>query len=356
MIRLSLALPPRDPDEAALWWMTKRLADPQRWNHDSRFERWHADLVNAQAWLKIDRCVGSVGAFAAMPEVRALREEALSHAGVTHRSRPKASPWLIGGLVAASFAMIALLAGPLSSANDQSQFTLAGTQRYSTGIGEHRNIRLADGSMVGLDTGSTVEVHYTQGRRDIRLISGQALFHVAHNASRPFVVGAGNRLITATGTTFDVKVRPSGQMSVLLVEGHINVDPVRLGGLAKIMPQLARSKLDPGQRLSADFSAADPVVAVADVDSAMAWSRGVMILRKDRLGDAVEEINRYSTTQLVLAGPGISDLTISGVFPTDKQADFVAALTAFYPLKAERKTPDAVVLTWRSDVPAHPRA
>nr|WP_246623831.1 FecR domain-containing protein [Sphingomonas colocasiae] len=232
--------------------------------------------------------------------------------------------------------------GPAASPQSR---PLATADRYVTKVGERREITLADGSRVALNTGSILEVDYSRERRDVRLLAGQALFHVARDKGRPFVVAAGNRLITATGTAFDVEVGKGGGVAVLLVEGHVRVDAARPRGLARVLPWLDREDLEPGERLTA-AAGGGTVVAPGDIERETAWNRGVLIFRDDRLADAVAEINRYSTTMLVIEDPKIGDLLVSGVFPAGREEDFVAALTAFYPVEAHRRSPGAIVLRW----------
>jgi transmembrane sensor len=349
MIRLRQVFPAMDAQEAALWWAARRMADPDRFARDKRFERWLADPANAAAWSEIEQRIDATAGFAAMPEIRTMRAEALK---ICASARPRSWKfyWAGGGLAfAAGLAALLVFTPVVNPIRSEIASSASAVQRYSTAIGERRDLRLPDGSRVALNTGTTVEVQYTPDRRNIRLITGQAIFRVAHNIARPFMVAAGGRTITATGTAFDVRVAPDGKVSVLLIEGRVHVDPARASGLARIIPVLAREDLDPGQRLTAASSADEPTVSAADVDRGTAWDRGMMIFRRDRLGDAIEEANRYSTTQLVVDDPRIANLTISGIFPTSRQEDFIAAITAFYPIRVDRRAPGALILSWRAD-------
>jgi len=74
-----------------------------------------------------------------------------------------------------------------------------------TDIGESRRIGLADGSEIVLNTASEVSVAYTGNRRALRVIRGEALFKVAKDDSRPFLVYAGQVVVRATGTAFVIR-------------------------------------------------------------------------------------------------------------------------------------------------------
>ncbi len=345
-MRLLRESPPPAPEDAAIWWATRRQLDPARFAEDRDFSAWLADPDNAAAWQEIERRVDGVGTFATMPEIRAMRRAALD---LARTSRPSRRPWFVGGALAASLvAGLIWIAQP--DASDPTQMAQSGTpdnvRLYATATGERRDLTLPDGSRVTLNTASQLEVRYSQGRRDLQLVQGQALFHVARNPDRPFVVLAGGSRITALGTTFDVRVQPDGRVNVLLVEGHVRVDPLRRQGLARIVPSLARTDLEAGQQASAP-PAGDITVAAADVERATAWNRGLLIFRNDAVGEAVREVNRYSTIQLVVDDPRVAGLKVSGIFPTARREDFVAALEALYPVDARRESAGAIRLSWR---------
>lgn len=349
---------PVDPRAAAVWWATRRqmgLVDPMR---DEAFRAWwRAHPDHAAAWQEIDRGVAAMEQFADMPLLRAMRAEArgaISRARAARRRRAWAG--VGAGVLAASLAAVLIWLpanGPqLATSPAAADRPAPAPQRYATRVGERRTIQLPDGTKVALNTGSVLEVAYRADVRDLRLLRGQALFQVAKDPNRPFVVLAGERRIIATGTAFDVRLDEGGGLSVLLVEGRVHVEPRRREGLARLVPVLARETLQPGERLSAvesDGSTKDSetLVAPAEIARATAWSRGQIIFRGDRLRDALSEVNRYSTTQLVIADPGIADLEISGVFPASGHRDFLDALQLLYPVKVEEKSPALIALKWR---------
>jgi len=132
----------------------------------------------------------------------------------------------------------------------------------------------------------------------------------------------------------------------LLVEGRVRVDPARPQGLARIIPALARTDLTPGEQLITEGPSAVEVAA-ADVERGTAWNRGVLIFRNDDVGDAVKEVNRYSAEQLVVDDPAVAGLKVSGIFPTASREDFVAALEALYPVRAQAEPGGTIRLKGR---------
>ena len=344
---LRVPSPPADPYEAAAWWSAKRRLGFASPNDEKVFADWLIDPVHRLAWDETEGSVEAVGELAAHPELRAMREAALAKKGAPAQSTWNRVTW---GAVAACIAAGLVIVGPSETFNRSfgppESSTATTIQRYATQVGERRTLRLPDGSLIALNTGSVIEVDYRPEQRDVRLREGQALFKVAKNKDRPFVVTAGDRRITAVGTEFDVRLGDQGTVKVLLIEGKVKVTPIKRGGLARIIPGLDAETLGPGDELSAQMTGNVQITA-ADVARATSWTRGQIIFRDDRIADAVAELNRYSPTHLMVTDPRVANLRVSGVFSADKNENFVAAITAFYPIEAKRETGGVTVLAWR---------
>ena len=93
---------------------------------------------------------------------------------------------------------------------------------YRTQVGERRVIALKDGSHVHLNTGSTIEVALKKDRRLVRLVKGEAMFEVAHDRQRPFLVDAGSAQMRAVGTAFNVRIREN-IVELTVTEGSVAV-------------------------------------------------------------------------------------------------------------------------------------
>jgi len=93
-------------------------------------------------------------------------------------------------------------------------------QRLQTAVGEQRSVVLGDGSLVTLNTSSSIEVHMAKDRRTVKLLAGEALFEVAHDTKRPFDVTTGDATVRAIGTQFNVD-RRAASTTVTVVEGRV---------------------------------------------------------------------------------------------------------------------------------------
>lgn len=217
---------------------------------------------------------------------------------------------------------------------------------YSTGIGEQRSLTLADGSTIALNARSRVEVRYTEDRRSVELVEGQALFQVAKNPRRPFVVRAGDARVRAVGTAFDVWRGRSGTV-VTVVEGRVAVGhaarpPAGVTGTVlrdgtppdgkpratadgrgfPPAPSAEGARAGPSEVL---LGSGEQVVVTqvamtlpkpANVATALAWTRRHLVLATVPLPEVAEELNRYSKRPLVIQDPALADFNVSGVFST----------------------------------------
>ena len=316
-------------------------------------DAWLADPVNAQALHRAEAALHLFdGAASNDPNLRALRQAALEAAPV--RQFPVRT--VGGGLAAASIAGLLWVAGihhggensdhrapetqVASSVSPAVKSRVAlGPSDYTTGVGERRSVRLADGTMITLNTRSRVVVAYTEQRRLVRLVRGQALFEVAHNPNRPFVVEAADRQVTALGTVFEVRLDP-GLVNVVLVKGRVVVD--RIPNASAQYTSVAKPTfLVPGQQFSAELGAPQKVTKI-DVGQQLLWRDGFVEFDDMPLGAAVAEINRYTNKPIILSNDGVSVLHISGVYNTGQPDRFVDAVQGILPVTA-KATPEGEI-------------
>jgi transmembrane sensor len=214
-------------------------------------------------------------------------------------------------------------------------------ERYSTGVGEQRVVMLSDGSRLSLNTGTRVQVEFSSAQRTVDVDGGEALFEVAKDAGRPFVVRAGGSEVLALGTVFSVRLSgrtadAGDSLAVTLVEGSVTVRAAAgvSHGLAPPQPV----SLAAGDRvmLARTARAERETVLKLDrprIDQVIAWKRDEAVFEDVALADAVAEMNRYSRRPLVLVEPvGSRGLRVSGLFKTGDSAGFARAVAALHGL------------------------
>jgi transmembrane sensor len=193
-------------------------------------------------------------------------------------------------------------------------------QHFQTKFGEQRSVLLDDGSRVTLNTASRIEVRWAKDHRRIRLVQGEALFDVAHDAARPFDVDAGNAVLRAVGTQFDVDRRPN-RTTVTVVEGLVAVIPANEQSGAQL-PTLAAS-----DRLVITGVGSHALERGTDVSAATAWTQHRLIFEQRPLGEVAEEFNRYNRARIDVQDEQLRQERITGVFQPDDAASFLSFLS-----------------------------
>jgi transmembrane sensor len=336
-------------DQAAADW-DARLRAPGAIEADrTAFNAWReADPSNAEAFDRLQGVLAGLRAAAERPELRALRDEA--RAGVR---KARARRWTFGlTAAAATVAAVMVVAGVGLQSSLKRPSTPASVSGpidpdariYRTALNERSTVTLEDGSTVTLDSASRIAARFEPGRRSITLMEGQALFHVSKDPTRPFVVRAGDRTVTALGTIFDVRL-DGGRMKVTLIEGKVAVRSVGggAGGGEQVLHVLA-----PRQQLVELVRNETPIVRIVDTGKATSWTEGRIFLEDEPLGQAVGEMNRYSSTRLVVADASIAGLRINGMFHAGNQMGFVGALQATLPIEARTDDQGRILLERRA--------
>jgi transmembrane sensor len=275
-----------------------------------------AEQAALETWLAGDtRCLGAL-ARAQAAWVYVGRARVFRTAGELHESRAErrwrlARPWASAAAVLLCLATTALV------------WQLYAQTHLATSLGEIRRASLADGSYVTLDTRSRVSVRYESTTRFVVLESGEALFEVAKNSKRPFVVQAGNFRVRAVGTAFMVRRRSDDDVDITVTQGTVDVwrqtsspEPaVRLtaGTHTKATP----TQIAPPAELSA-----------AQLTEATAWTTEVIDLNGRTLGEAADEFNRYNGQTVVISDPELAAQPVVGRFHAKDPNAFVTAAAA----------------------------
>jgi transmembrane sensor len=179
---------------------------------------------------------------------------------------------------------------------------------YGTSVGEQRSITMADGSIVELNARSKVRISFNERQRDVELIEGQALFRVAKDRQRPFVVHAGMTSVRAVGTQFDVNRKSSGTV-VTVLEGRVAV----LSATTQPTVSEPQILLASGEQMTVTRTEVRKVSS-PDLAAATAWTQHLLVFDGTALGEVLEEFSRHSTRRIVVDSPELAALKISGQY------------------------------------------
>jgi transmembrane sensor len=263
-------------------------------------------LARAQAlWFEADR-LGALASATTPGSKRPAFGWQSAHALIRHR-----------GLLAAFALSLALASGIYWYGPG-----LLGAHSYTSEIGEVRNIDLADGSELTLNTDTRATVHLAADERSVALTRGEAHFKVAHDVARPFVVRANGVRVTAIGTSFSVRV-DDARVDVLVTEGVVEVSRV---GAA-----------EDSQRVTANHRAiiasSESRLDVETIDREnlrrqLAWREGMAIFAGEPLGVAVAEINRHSRQRIYVDDAALAERPVIGIFHASDAEGFASAAAA----------------------------
>ncbi|TFY84919.1 DUF4880 domain-containing protein [Pseudomonas nabeulensis] len=198
---------------------------------------------------------------------------------------------------------------------------LTETADYSTRVGEQRELVLADGSRITLNTDTAIDVRFDSQQRLVHLREGEVLVQTAHDASRPFLVSTRQGRMQALGTRFTVRELDM-RTHLAVLEGAVKVS---LADNSQTAPLIVSA----GQRT--DFSA-QTFGALDTADGNVdAWTRGMLMADKMRLADFVAQMMRYRRG-FVRCDPAIADLRVSGAFPISDSRRALGMLVQTYPV------------------------
>jgi transmembrane sensor len=333
--------------EASFWWhqlatrMPAHVSEPDR----QQFTQWlresplhvaemlhiahvHDTLERFKLWSELAAgdppAAGNVIAFERPPPPRP-----------TLTQRKKALAWAM----AAAIALVAIAAGWWAL---QPPGQVVAADRA-----ERREVMLNDGSIVKLEPETRLRVSLEDHERRITLERGRALFQVAKDRTRPFLVEIDNTLVRAVGTAFGVE-RKDGSIVVTVAEGKVAV-VTHASPEARAMrnPPAHRAQEDlltAGKQLTVQRSGTAEMVRDVDTARALAWTQGRLVFDSTPLAEVVREFNRYNHAQLRVEDADLARRPISGVFQASDLETLIAFIRAGAHVQVSEATEEEMLI------------
>lgn len=271
--------------QAAMDWLLQRNAEPDNALLQHAHARWlAADERHAAAWRKAEK----VWALSAdlSPLVEPVAQPVAAPRAITRRRI-----WSRRALAATALAAcVLLLVGRMPSAD------------YTSTAGEHRQVRLSDGSHIELGSDSAIRVAFEPGARAVTLLKGQAFFEVSHDASRPFTVQADDVKVTVTGTAFDVDLSRSA-VAVAVQSGSVQVRDAR--------GELAVPALGAGDSLRVGLGQGPAQRGRLLPGQVAAWRQWQLLVNDRPLAEVIEALRDYYPGVLLLQGRALGERRIT---------------------------------------------
>lgn len=178
---------------------------------------------------------------------------------------------------------------------------------HRTVAGERRQVVLADGTQVFLNTRTAINVRIDATRRTLRLLDGEIMVTTAKDAAgRPFVVLGRDGRLVPVGTRFVVRAfddadGPRSELTVL--EGAVDLQAGE-GTPVQRVPA--------GRRVG--YGAGGIGALRPPGEGAAAWTDGSLVVERMRLAEFVAELGRYRPGVL-RCDRAVSEVLVSGAFP-----------------------------------------
>lgn len=316
---------PAETLEQAIAWHTRLTSGEETESDWNAFTQWlEASPEHQSAYEEVEEFSSSIS------EQAVLRTAAVevpvklrrNRAALASRLRPF---WLAG---APALAVVLLLF--VAIRQQRSEFS---SIEYSTRIGEARSVRLADGSVVELNTATRLRVLIVSTERRVILVQGEALFHVVRNEGRPFEVSIGEHAIRVVGTVFDV-MRMNAKLRVTVAEGRVNFSDTRTGQ--------ALSLLSGDQLVYTPESG--PQVRHVSPNATAAWRKGYLVYENATLAEVIEDLNRYFARRIALADAGAARQRFSGALRLDREEVILNRLAHLLPITPDYSRNNVILL------------
>jgi len=224
---------------------------------------------------------------------------------------------------------------------------------YVTLVGQQMDATFDDGSIIHLNTNSHIETEFSDEKRIIKLIKGEALFEVAHDPKRPFIVYAGDRLVQAIGTKFVVHLK-TGNIQVTVTDGKVKMSKVALDTKLTDIKALDNTRIQKddvyitkGEKVLVSSNQAPKLTHIKPegIKRELSWLNGKLVFENEELFDVIEEVNRYVDIDIVLKDPSLHKIRISGRFDVGDSEALIEALELSFNLKSQRLDSKKILLT-----------
>lgn len=189
--------------------------------------------------------------------------------------------------------------------------------------GRRHNVTLGDGTVVQLNSGSTLifPAKFSGAKREVYL-KGEGFFEVTRNAERPFVVNTHSINIRVLGTKFNVSAYENEPTaSAVLVDGSVEVFDNKLFGGANL-------RIKPNQGCFFDKTHPDLIVKEVDVNEYISWKDGILQFKDQPLSDIIEKVEKFYNCTITVEDEELANRIISGKLVLSSKFDDTIDLLA----------------------------
>lgn len=295
----------------------------------------HGELASFPHWNEIAPLDASSTSIATLdvPHAKDRPDRALQPARA--ESRPGRRGWWLTAVAASvAAAGVALL-----------YFAELDPQTIDTAPGERREVTLADGSVVRVGPMTTLRARFTERERRVVLSRGDALFRVAKDPTKPFLVETDHTRVRAVGTAFGVE-RQGDSVIVTVEEGRVSVTQAVVTSAPSSTPAIPPTEISLGADQQIVVPQIGPMGRIRKVDSRreLSWSDGRLVFEHASVAEVVERFNRFNRVQMQVLDPQLAARPVSAVFDASDPDAFVVFLESVANVRVTRPSPNMIVI------------
>jgi transmembrane sensor len=253
--------------------------------------------------------------------------------------------WLSPTLAAICLGFIAVFVWMTVPVNQPAKIE---TSFYATKVGVQKLEKFSDGSSAHLNTDSIMETEFSGSSRIVRLLRGEAMFDVAHDPARPFIVYVGNSKVKAIGTKFIIRLT-SESIVVTVTEGKVQLSKRSEEASSTLSDQDEASQeqevivVSKGEEVEVNDKIVDDTNTVPrpkevnsdELDQRISWMSGQLVFKNERLEQVIAEISRYVPARIIIDDPELKDVRISGRFEIGDTDALLEAIEVSFNVQAD---------------------
>lgn len=163
--------------------------------------------------------------------------------------------------------------------------------------GQKRTIRLPDGSVVKLNSGSIIKYpeRFSSRKRSVEIV-GEAFFDVTRDESRPFVITARDIRVQVLGTSFNVKAFAGDpEINVAVKSGKVVVQNTRSTASVTLLQDEMVTCAVSGSGLQKK--------SITDKAIVFGWAEGKLVFDNESFDEVFKKISRWYGVKVILNGP-----------------------------------------------------
>lgn len=163
----------------------------------------------------------------------------------------------------------------------------------STAYGQTYRVKLADGTSVWLNAGSSLKFPLVFGKDERKVyLEGEGYFEVAKNDKAPFKVVSGRQTVEVLGTHFNISAYSNEeQFKTTLLEGKVKVSEAENSAILVV-----------GQQARVNKNKAGVTISEVDLDEVIAWKDGYFRFREEEIGSIMLKLSRWYDVNVSFAG------------------------------------------------------